>query len=280
MPNRILKESICTSATVDELKSDEEVFFYRLIVHCDDYGLMDARPAILRAKLFPLRVEKVTLEHVERYLKRLVDVGLIRLYVVDGQPYLQMITWNKHQQQRAVKSRYPKPSNDDLISPDINVYQRITTDSTCPRNPIQSNPNPNPNSNSPNGVSADTKAATDLGEDRKIWTALVDAGLRKPETSSERGRWNRGIKELRQAGVSADSVAGLVKLYVDRWPDMECSPTAIASNLGRLRSSLPNGHARDRPPPNTYEPHYLSGDEARKKQEEDEAWTAKYLNSS
>lgn len=31
---------------------------------------------------------------------------------------------------------------------------------------------------------------------------------------------------------------------------------------------------------NGYEPHYLSGDEARKKQEEDEAWTAKYLNSS
>lgn len=55
MPNRILKESICTSDTLDELTWMEEVFWYRLIVNCDDYGRFDARPAILRSRLFPLK---------------------------------------------------------------------------------------------------------------------------------------------------------------------------------------------------------------------------------
>ena len=49
MPNRIIKESICTSDTIDQLSPEEEIFFYRLIVNCDDYGRMDARPQILRA---------------------------------------------------------------------------------------------------------------------------------------------------------------------------------------------------------------------------------------
>ena len=52
MPNRILKESICTSESIDRLSWLEEVTFYRLIVNCDDYGRMDARPPILRARLF------------------------------------------------------------------------------------------------------------------------------------------------------------------------------------------------------------------------------------
>ena len=36
MPNRIIRESICTSDSVDKLSWFEEVLFYRLIVNCDD----------------------------------------------------------------------------------------------------------------------------------------------------------------------------------------------------------------------------------------------------
>ena len=55
MPNRILKESICTSENIQQLSPFEEITFYRLMVNCDDYGRMDARPRILISKLFPLR---------------------------------------------------------------------------------------------------------------------------------------------------------------------------------------------------------------------------------
>ena len=47
MPNRLIKESVCTSDNLDRLSWFEEAMFFRLIVNCDDYGRMDARPAIL-----------------------------------------------------------------------------------------------------------------------------------------------------------------------------------------------------------------------------------------
>src|SRR5512146_3019146 len=98
MPNRIQKESVCTSPTIDDLSAEEEVFFYRLMVSCDDYGRMDARPPILRARLFPLRLDLVTDFNVRHWLTRLQEVGLLAVYTVRGLPYLQLATWERHQQ--------------------------------------------------------------------------------------------------------------------------------------------------------------------------------------
>lgn len=140
MPNRILKESICTSDTLDQLKPAEENFFYRLMVNCDDFGRMDARPAILRSRLYPLKV--MTDKQVEDTLKALQAVGIVEVYVHKGRPYLQLLTWDKHQQIRAKRSKYPEPDESDII-----CNQLISEDCKCPRNPIQSNPNLNPNPN-------------------------------------------------------------------------------------------------------------------------------------
>ena len=129
MPNRIIKESICSSDNLDTLTWFEEVFFYRLIVNCDDYGRMDARPAILRARLFPL--------------KSLRTAGMITLYVVDGRPYLQLRTWERHQSVRAHKSKYPPPEAGEEQSENIRM-QPHTNAGECPRNPIQSESNSNP----------------------------------------------------------------------------------------------------------------------------------------
>lgn len=146
MPNRILKESICTSDTLDELTWMEEVFWYRLIVNCDDYGRFDARPAILRSRLFPLK-SSVTEKNVKEILNKLSTVGLVILFEYEDKPYLQLATWDRHQQIRAKKSKYPAP--DDSCS------HLISDDIKCPRNPIQSESNPNRESNSmPDALSA------------------------------------------------------------------------------------------------------------------------------
>jgi len=110
MPNRIIKESICTSDTIDQLSWFEEVFFYRLLVNCDDYGRMDARPAILKARLFPLK--SVTEKQISDALYKLSTVGIVALYEYDGRPYLQLVTWEKHQQIRSRKAKYPLPPED------------------------------------------------------------------------------------------------------------------------------------------------------------------------
>jgi len=134
MPNRLLKESICESEEIDRLTWFQEVLFYRLIVKCDDYGILDARPKILKAKLFPLK--DVAESHLTSALNALSTAGLVRLYESEGRPYLQLVTWHVHQQIRAKKSKYP--------TPDINCNQMISNDIKCPRNPIQSESNPNP----------------------------------------------------------------------------------------------------------------------------------------
>ena len=63
MGNRIIKESICSSPTIDQLTWFEEAFFYRLMVNCDDYGRMDGRMPIIKSRLFPLKdITKATVD--------------------------------------------------------------------------------------------------------------------------------------------------------------------------------------------------------------------------
>ena len=123
MPNRILKESICTSESIDRLSWLEEVTFYRLIVNCDDYGRMDARPPILRARLFPLKT--LTDKQVQSAIESLRSAGMIDLYKVDGRSYLQIRQWALHQQIRSKKSKFPAPDA-ETQSDDITCNQMIS----------------------------------------------------------------------------------------------------------------------------------------------------------
>lgn len=133
MPNRIIKESICTSDSVDQLSWFEEVLFYRLIVNCDDFGRFDGRTAVIKNRLFPLK-DNLTIKSVENAINKLASAGLVSLYVFEGKPYLYLPTWNEHQTIRAKRSKYPDPENI--------CKQMISDDCKCSRNPIQSNPNP------------------------------------------------------------------------------------------------------------------------------------------
>lgn len=124
MPNRIIKESICTSDSIDQLTPFEETVFVRLIVNCDDFGRFDARPKILSSKLFPLK--EISVEEMRNALSALVNANLVTVYEVDGKPYLHLNSWEKHQQTRATKSKYPAPD-------DITCNQVISDDSKSSR---------------------------------------------------------------------------------------------------------------------------------------------------
>ena len=132
MPNRILKESICTSEDIARLSQGAEILFYRLIVKADDYGVYLANPAIIRGSCFPLKSDDINLSQVQEWLSELSGAGLIRLYdAEDDRKYLQFTKWERHQQIRAKKPKYPLP--------DSICDQMIADDSKCPRNPIQYN---------------------------------------------------------------------------------------------------------------------------------------------
>ena len=136
MPDRIIKESICTSDTLNQLTDFEERFWHRLTVNCDDYGRYDARPAILKGRLFPLMDGKTQKNMIDA-LDKLASVGLIDLYQVDGRPFLHVVTWDRYQRIRAKRSKFP--------APDSTCCQATSNVPVIQSNPIQSNPNPNPN---------------------------------------------------------------------------------------------------------------------------------------
>ena len=140
MPNRILKESITTSSTIDNLSWQAECFFYRLIVNCDDFGRMDGRTAVLLARCFPLRIGKVKEKDIQDWLRELISNDFIFMYK-NGTEYLQVKSWDKHQQIRAKRSKFPEY--------DDTCHQLISDDCKCHRNTIQAESNPNPNTNPP-----------------------------------------------------------------------------------------------------------------------------------
>ena len=137
MPNRIIKESICTSEDIGRLSPMAEILFYRLMVKADDYGAYYGNISIIKSNCFPLKSDDITCNQVESWLNELFAAGLIVPYESDGRKYVYFQKWEKHQQIRAKKRKFPEP--------DINGYQMISDDCKCSRNPIQSNPNTNPN---------------------------------------------------------------------------------------------------------------------------------------
>ncbi len=108
MGNRILKESIRMSPEIDALTWFEEVLFYRLIVTADDYGVCPADPVVLAHMLFP-RKENVSRKMAEEALNRLEALGLIHRYTAEGERYLCLTSWSRHQRLRSTVRKYPGP---------------------------------------------------------------------------------------------------------------------------------------------------------------------------
>ena len=132
MPNRILKESITTSTSLANLTAEEERHFYRLLVQADDYGCFQAHPSIIRAKGYALLIDQVSTLQSQNWTKALVRQNIIHLYESEGNLYGHFVTWEKHQQVRAKRRRYPVPACD------ITCNQMISDAYYSYRNPIQS----------------------------------------------------------------------------------------------------------------------------------------------
>jgi hypothetical protein len=181
MPNRILKESICTSENLNRLSPEEEVFFYRLIVNCDDYGRTDARLPILRSRCFPLKLDSIKDKDIECWLNGLIKQDLVQVYSVNGVSYLQISTWNQHQQIRAKRSKYPAPreSNANLQSSASDGNQLL---SNVPV--IQSE------SESESGVEIESE--TETTAEKQILKSLIK--LRGWQADEEDVHWLQGLR--------------------------------------------------------------------------------------
>ena len=190
MPNRIIKESICTSENIAALSMGAEVLFYHLIVKADDYGVYFGNEQIIRSTCYPLKTDEIKLKQVTAWVNELVSAGLVNAYIAeDGKKYIQFAKWSKHQQIRAKRSKYPVM--------DGSCNQLISDDCKCPRNPIQPNPNP-----------IQSESAQSADEIESCFLALWDLYPKKAGKSSVS---KKAKIELHKAGF--DVVSSAIENY-------------------------------------------------------------------
>jgi hypothetical protein len=117
VPSRIVREGINDSEAVNRLSWRGELFYRRLLNLVDDFGRYEAKPIVLRGKLFHLQPERWSIDDVAAALDEcastMTDEGepLILLYESKGRKYLSVTKFN--QQIRAKNgSKYPDPPED------------------------------------------------------------------------------------------------------------------------------------------------------------------------
>ena len=137
MPNRIIKESITTSEKLASLSDFEFRLWIGLITQADDAGRGDARPAVIKGRVFPFR-ERLTVKDVGCSLRALADKGCIALYEIDGRSYFYFPNWSKHQRVRDCKPKYPEPTEDSLRQVAADCGEARQSAAIIQSNPIQS----------------------------------------------------------------------------------------------------------------------------------------------
>ena len=144
MPNRIIKESAFTSDKISQLTDFEFRLWVGLITQADDAGRGDARPAIIKGRIFALR-ERTAIKDIDNALRALAAHGCVVLYTVDGKPYYEFPNWTAHQRVRNALPKYP--GFDEKDSQNDTSPQLAANGGNSPQlaangglNPIQSNP--------------------------------------------------------------------------------------------------------------------------------------------
>jgi hypothetical protein len=94
---RILKKAVSQSRRLSLLSSDTYRLIYTwLIPHLDIEGRFSANPEVIKGMIVP-RIRKITLSVIEKALLEMHDVGLITLYNIDGDRFLELRKFKDHQ---------------------------------------------------------------------------------------------------------------------------------------------------------------------------------------
>jgi biotin operon repressor len=118
-----------------------------------------------------------------------------------------------------------------------------------------------PLANEPKTLGPDRPTARKPKAPDELWDTLVAATGYAPETKSERGKWNRALKELRDLGATPEQVEARCREYQRRWPTMSLSPNALAGHWAALAQksqvdprNAPAPYRNIGPPPEPPEP--------------------------
>lgn len=67
------------------------------------------------------------------------------------------------------------------------------------------------------------------------WEALLEVcGAGPGMTKSERGRYNKAVKELKEVGATPDQIRQRAQRYRNKWPNLTVTPTALTAHWSSL----------------------------------------------
>lgn len=225
MPNRIIKESLCSSEKIASLSDFEFRLWVGLITQVDDAGRGDARPAIIKGRVFPFR-ERLSIKDIDAALQALAAKGCVSLYTVDGKPYFLFPGWVKHQRVRDCKPKYPEPPEN------INLPQSAASCGESPQSAalIQSESNPNPESNSnPESNPKEYCAEPQAADAPPVISLPLNDGTFFDVSENDRAKWSQlypnvdVLQQLRNMAGWCDAnpvkrkTRGGIKSFITAW---------------------------------------------------------------
>ena len=184
MPNRIIKETIRTSKSVNALSDFQFRMWLYLITYVDDYGCGSADPELLKGFVFPRR-KGVTEAQIRDTLAALANMGMIVLYEADGESYFYFPKWGDHQRIQSKVRKYPDPA-------DATVSHGESTFVTVSHGESQLESNPNTNTESNPNTKENARARHQYGEYKNV--LLSDEDLEK--LKAEFPDWEQRIERL------------------------------------------------------------------------------------
>ena len=105
---RTLKPEILEDEKTGALSHEAWRMFVSMILLADDYGNLRGNPRYLEGQVFWARE---CVEGASRIIRELLESGLVEAYELNGQEYLHLPGWAKHQRvDKPGKPRVPKPT--------------------------------------------------------------------------------------------------------------------------------------------------------------------------
>ena len=249
----------------------ERLLFIALVSLSDDYGHITANPAMLRKWVFGYD-DSVTTAHVQVMRDHILAVcHNIHVYSVDGQDYLWLSSWERHQDLRFrgpaaypchVCKGYHKNKDDwgtckdhsvtpelitqDLRSPCVEVTQDLPLRSiTLRSDELRSEIHPTgggaaaPAAPAPKAISPpQSKVPKDEADAKRraIFMALLNGcGYdRNHLTKTEHGELNAAAKQLFEADYQGTDVDMMAANWCGHFENCTMTPSAIAKHASRL----------------------------------------------
>ena len=109
MPDRVIRNELLTSERYWSVSIQAQQFYIHLLLVADDAARISGKNFTLRSSCFPGR--PMDAQHLEKMLTELVDVDLIRAYMIDSERYL-FVPRFRNRRRYVASSKYPEPPNE------------------------------------------------------------------------------------------------------------------------------------------------------------------------